>query len=300
MSPIIVALHHNDIPRQNSGDISSPKTLMLTSNTSKMTTVSSSSEIDDTFSLPLVARNWRSQASTLKLVFNPISTIVSAFRSFFPTLQSLLIPSCHWTPVTPNKSKSVTTPRGSRKKRPLTGTFFGQKKCRVSLAVQETPRSEPALLLELATNTSHLVKEMASGTVRILLECEKTGNGTAKRALWDEPVWTMYCNGHKLGYAVSRECTESDLHVLSTVQSVSVGAGVMPPALMLPAPKQKHRDCAQPTAGKEIMYMRAKFDRVIGGKDSEAFYMINPDCNSGGAGKFNGGGPELSIFLLRI
>ena len=40
-----------------------------------------------------------------------------------------------------------------------------------------------------------------------------------------------------------------------------------------------------------IMYMRARFERVVGSKDSEAFYMISPD---------GGGGPELSIYLLRV
>lgn len=41
----------------------------------------------------------------------------------------------------------------------------------------------------------------------------------------------------------------------------------------------------------ELLYMRARFERVVGSRDSEAFYMLNPDGN---------GGPELSIFLLRI
>lgn len=41
----------------------------------------------------------------------------------------------------------------------------------------------------------------------------------------------------------------------------------------------------------ELLYMRARFERVVGSRDSEAFYMINPDGN---------GGPELSIFLLRM
>ena len=184
----------------------------------------------------------------------------------------------------------------------------------MSFAVQETPRSKPLLLLELATPTSHLAKEMASGMVRILLECQRTiiAAGTVtknKKALWDEPVWTMYCNGHKLGYATSRDCTPSDFHVLSTVQTVSAGAGVMPAAtslLPLPAPANAENsdDCGgahAPHHHHEIMYMRAKFDRVIGSRDSEALYMINPDCSSSGhGGKFNGGGPELSIFMLRI
>lgn len=92
----------------------------------------------------------------------------------------------------------------------------------------------------------------------------------------------MYCNGRKCGYAVSRTCRELDLHVLRTVQSVSVGAGVIP---ML----EDGGGCGG--AEGELMYMRARFERVVGSRDSEAFYMLNPDGN---------GGPELSIFLLRI
>ncbi|KAI4319185.1 hypothetical protein MLD38_032816 [Melastoma candidum] len=41
----------------------------------------------------------------------------------------------------------------------------------------------------------------------------------------------------------------------------------------------------------EMMYMRAKFERIVGSRDSEAYYMMNPDRN---------GAPELSIYLLRV
>lgn len=100
-------------------------------------------------------------------------------------------------------------------------------------------------------------------------------------------MWTMYCNGRKCGYAHSRECTDSDWHVLSTVQSVSVGAGVIPVVADVGG-----RKMSAAAAGEgELLYMRAKFERVVGSRDSEAFYMMNPDGN---------GGPELSIFLLRI
>jgi uncharacterized protein (TIGR01570 family) len=45
----------------------------------------------------------------------------------------------------------------------------------------------------------------------------------------------------------------------------------------------------------DVMYMRARFERVVGSRDSEAFYMMNPDSSTGG-----NGGPELSIYLLRV
>uniref|UniRef100_J3L2A0 Protein MIZU-KUSSEI 1 n=2 Tax=Oryza brachyantha TaxID=4533 RepID=J3L2A0_ORYBR len=48
----------------------------------------------------------------------------------------------------------------------------------------------------------------------------------------------------------------------------------------------------------DVMYMRARFERVVGSRDSEAFYMMNPDCGGNGSG--NNGGPELSVYLLRV
>lgn len=141
-------------------------------------------------------------------------------------------------------------------------------------------------------STSSLVKEMSSGLVRIALESEKvpvsvpgkttTTTTVRGRKLFQEPAWTMYCNGRKCGLAVSRACVDFDWHVLSTIRSVSVGAGMIPVV-----------DDGRKGAGSEgeLLYMRARFERVVGSRDSEAFYMMNPDGN---------GGPELSIFLLRI
>lgn len=43
----------------------------------------------------------------------------------------------------------------------------------MSFAVQYDPCSAPVLIIELALSTATLVKEMASGMVRIALECEK-------------------------------------------------------------------------------------------------------------------------------
>lgn len=129
---------------------------------------------------------------------------------------------------------------------------------------------------------------MSSGLVRIALECEKERSseprGRHARRLYAEPKWTMYCNGRKLGYASGRACGDSDWHVLRTVQSVSVGAGVIP---VVTGGGGKEEDLGL----GELLYMRARFERVVGSRDSEAFYMMNPDGN---------GGPELSVFLLRI
>ncbi|KAM0908021.1 hypothetical protein ACQ4PT_015735 [Festuca glaucescens] len=180
----------------------------------------------------------------------------------------------------------VARARRRRGRRPMgssvTGTIFGRRRGRVHLALQTDPRAPPALMVELgAYSTGALVREMSSGLVRIALECEKktpphTGGERRRTALVEEPTWRAYCNGRKCGYAARRECGAEEWRVLRAVENVSVGAGVVPDG----------------GAGEgDLMYMRARFERVVGSRDSEAFYMINPDGN---------GGPELSIYLLRV
>ncbi|XP_010262483.1 PREDICTED: protein MIZU-KUSSEI 1-like [Nelumbo nucifera] len=158
----------------------------------------------------------------------------------------------------------------------VVGTLFGNRRGHVHFAFQEDPKSYPAFLIELATPTSGLVREMASGLVRIALECEKVVDKKGVRLL-QEPLWRTYCNGKKCGYATKRECGPEEWKVLKAVEPISMGAGVLPGN----------------GAGSdgELMYMRAKFERVVGSRDSEAFYMMNPDGT---------GGPELSIYLLRV
>ncbi|KAI3514380.1 hypothetical protein L1887_12734 [Cichorium endivia] len=192
-----------------------------------------------------------------------------------------ILPSCRWLSFPTQLS---LTPSPGRK---VTGTLFGNRRGHVSFAVQYDTKSEPIFLVELAVSTAALVREMSSGLVRIALECEKQNKRSAARGgggnakLFHEPTWSMYCNGRKCGYAQTRACSESDWFVLSTVQSISVGAGVIPVV----------EDGSKKNNQGELLYMRARFERVVGSRDSEAFYMMNPDSN---------GGPELSIFLLRI
>uniref|UniRef100_A0A0D9WPZ6 Protein MIZU-KUSSEI 1 n=1 Tax=Leersia perrieri TaxID=77586 RepID=A0A0D9WPZ6_9ORYZ len=168
--------------------------------------------------------------------------------------------------------------------RVLTGTIFGRLRGRVHLALQADPRAAPATVLELAGySTGALVREMASGLVRLALECEKPpppsnpGEKRRRVALLEEMTWRAYCNGRKCGYAVRRECGAEEWRVLRAVEPVSVGAGVLP-------------DDGGIGGEGDMMYMRARFERVVGSKDSEAFYMVSPD----------GAGPELSIYLLRV
>nr|XP_043622990.1 protein MIZU-KUSSEI 1 [Erigeron canadensis] len=177
----------------------------------------------------------------------------------------------------------------------MTGTLFGYRKARINLAIQENPRCLPVLLLELSIPTGKLLQEMGLGLVRIALECEKRGG---KTKLVDEPIWTMYCNGRKMGYGVKREPTDEDLYVMQLLHAISMGAGVLPASgdtntTNISDNNNVITDTGVTVASTdgELTYMRAHFERVIGSKDSETYYMMNPDGNSG---------PELSIFFVRV
>ncbi|KNA15750.1 hypothetical protein SOVF_095180 [Spinacia oleracea] len=240
---------------------------------------------------PLVRRDTNTTTSHNSLAVSRVKqtrlTLSALFRSlvqvfsFSTSSFSSAVPTCRWLTI-PNRVLYSSSPIPLGRK--VTGTLFGHRKGHVTFAVQDDPKADPALLIELAISTSALVREMSSGLVRIALECEHTtGRGKHGPKLFLEPGWTMYCNARKCGYATSRACNDFDWHVLSTVQSVSVGAGVIPLV--------ENRAGTGSGSEGELLYMRAKFERVVGNRDSEAFYMLNPDGN---------GGPELSIFLLRL
>ncbi|XP_027919240.1 protein MIZU-KUSSEI 1 [Vigna unguiculata] len=162
----------------------------------------------------------------------------------------------------------------------VVGTLFGYRRGHVHFAFQKDPTSQPAFLIELATPITGLVREMASGLVRIALECDKDKDSEKKSLrLLQESVWRTYCNGKKCGFATRRECGAKDWEILKAVEPISMGAGVLPVS--------NNSDGAD----GEVMYMRARFERIVGSRDSEAFYMMNPDSN---------GAPELSIYLLRV
>ncbi|KAK9270373.1 hypothetical protein L1049_025952 [Liquidambar formosana] len=192
------------------------------------------------------------------------------FRMFklFPMLTS----GCKMVALLGRPRKALITDNAT------TGTIYGYRKGRVSIAIQENPYCVPMFVIELPMLTSAFHKEMASDIVRIALESETK---THKKKLMEEYVWAVYCNGRKVGYSIRRkQMSEDELHVMQTLRGVSMGAGVLPCP-----PSEKE------TADGELTYMRARFERVIGSKDSEALYMINPDGAEG---------PELSIFFVRV
>ncbi|GJN15952.1 hypothetical protein PR202_gb02901 [Eleusine coracana subsp. coracana] len=184
-----------------------------------------------------------------------------------------------------------------------TVTLFGQRRGRLSLAIHEDTRAPPVFLIELPVLASALHREMVAacgGGVKLALESD-TRRGARRQRLVEEYVWAVYCNGRKAGYAIRRkDASDDERHVLRLLRGVSMGAGVLPPP---PDERRTMRTkgsaavtpASAGSAGTdgEITYMRARVERVVGSKDSEAFYMINPDDGGGDSA------PELSIFLVR-
>jgi uncharacterized protein (TIGR01570 family) len=208
-----------------------------------------------------------------------VVVVVSGHAAARKKLQSVAISRLRSVLTVFNKNRS-NLPSGLGSK--VVGTLFGYRRGHVHFAFQKDPISQPAFLIELATPISGLVREMASGLVRIALECDKVNKEkeTEKKnlRLLQEPLWRTYCNGKKCGFANRRECGEKDWEILKAVEPISMGAGVLPSA-------------EAGSSDGEVMYMRARFERIVGSRDSEAFYMMNPDSN---------GAPELSVYLLRV
>ncbi|XP_009609935.1 protein MIZU-KUSSEI 1-like [Nicotiana tomentosiformis] len=196
------------------------------------------------------------------------------------SLVELLIPSCYCTFVEPTKpavsSFNYHRPSSASNTSNITGTIFGYRKGKVNICIQTNPNSStPLLLLELAVSTSTLAREMRGGILRIALESSNDENSSS--SLLSMPIWTMYCNGKKVGFAVKRKPTKFDLQVLKQMESVVVGAGTVHGNKEI-----NHED--------DIMYLRGKFERVHGSCDSESFHLIDPEGSMG---------QQLSIFFLR-
>ncbi|PQP94886.1 protein MIZU-KUSSEI 1 [Prunus yedoensis var. nudiflora] len=211
-----------------------------------------------------------------------LTSLLRSFLSFlsFPTI----IPTCKWLAIPPASPSLFPGQKSHRDalreppwpcqlRRPAgsqVGARFASRACHVNIFTRQGDVFRTRPHCSRVRKASWFRPYGAPSNVKSWLRhCQ-------------EPSWTMYCNGRKCGYAASRTCGESDWHVLTTVRSVSVGAGVIPVV----------DDGKKGSASEgELLYMRARFERVVGSRDSEAFYMLNPEGN---------GGPELSIFLLRI
>ncbi|GAV62758.1 DUF617 domain-containing protein [Cephalotus follicularis] len=200
------------------------------------------------------------------------------------SLIELIIPSCNCTFLEEQEIKKENYIHNYYNRQPtftsytiITGTIFGFRRGKVNFCIQTSSKStNPILLLELAVSTTSLAKEMQGGILRIALECNIPMQRTNPQSLLSMPVWTMYCNGKKVGYAVKRKPSKADSDALRLMTSVVVGAGII---------SGKDLD-----SGDELMYLRANFQRICGSTNSESFHLIDPDGNLG---------QELSIFFFR-
>ncbi|XP_010548823.1 PREDICTED: protein MIZU-KUSSEI 1 [Tarenaya hassleriana] len=200
------------------------------------------------------------------------------------TIVQLLLPSCYCTFVEPNphdSRKQTSRKRNShRNAATFTGTIFGFRRGKVNFCIQATSvgtLNPIIVLLELAVPTEVLAQEMRGGVLRIALESNNTywdnGNDESLSHLLSTPLWNMYCNGRKVGFAIKREPSKAELAALNVLSSVTEGAGV------INADEKDH-----------VMYLRASFERVFGSSDSESFHLIDPHGIIG---------QELSIFFFR-
>ncbi|KAK6160908.1 hypothetical protein DH2020_004289 [Rehmannia glutinosa] len=172
------------------------------------------------------------------------------FRRSFRTLVECMVPlvAPFLPPPPPTRSPATPTPSPA----PSSATVKAAESASASKTTSE-----------FAVPTSYLAREMQYGLLRIALECDRRRHKDC--SLYDVPVWCLYCNGRKVGFAIRRQMTTADTTVLKLMQSVSVGAGVLP----------------KPEDDGDLLYLRATFDRVIGSADSESFHMINPVGSSG-------------------
>ncbi|CAN4097316.1 unnamed protein product [Withania somnifera] len=210
---------------------------------------------------------------------------------FLRSLMELLIPRCNCTFVEDENDDKKRIPFFKHKSSSLssvttiTGTIFGSRKGKVNFCVQSNPIStSPILLLELAVSTTSLAREMQKGIVRIVLESKINdySSSSSSSSLLSMPIWRMYCNGKKVGFAVKRKPTKVDLQVLRDMESIIVGAGIIH--------GEKEVIKGRYDNDNDIMYLRGKFERAHGSHDSVSFYLIDPEENMG---------QELSIFFLR-
>ncbi|KAF6991820.1 hypothetical protein CFC21_008869 [Triticum aestivum] len=176
----------------------------------------------------------------------------------------------------------------------IVGTIFGSRSGRVTFCVQRDPAVPPPFLFELSVPMQSLAAEMASGLLRIALECHRSGgrssapgaageNAAAAGGGGSRPrnVWTASCNGRDAGHAVRRPPTEWERGVLDSMRTMTAGVGALPAAE------------AQEGISEEVMYMRATYERVVGSKDAVSYHLISPHTAGDSPPQ------ELSLFLLR-
>ncbi|KAI6700142.1 hypothetical protein NL676_014466 [Syzygium grande] len=145
---------------------------------------------------------------------------------------------------------------------------------RVKIAMQNPAETSPFVTLELPLHTSHFTALVRGEMNRIVFTCPREPDSCSRRPLLSASVWTMLCNGRKMGFAVRRTGSHKDASLLEMIRSVSAGAGLLPDKEGL----------------GEQKYLRGQFIRTVGSSDSEAYHLVDP------SGCY---GQELSLFFLR-
>ncbi|KAF8776633.1 hypothetical protein HU200_003357 [Digitaria exilis] len=198
---------------------------------------------------------------------------------------------------------SIITRKDGRHCTVIVGTIFGRRTGRVTFCVQRDAAVPPPFLFELSVPMQSLATEMASGLLRIALECHRRpgpiapamggGGGSSSRN-----EWKATCNGRDAGYAVRRRPTECDRRVLESMKTMTTGVGVLPPAVAPPPEEGANggnlQDGGDGGGCGEVLYMRATYERVVGSRDAVSYHLISPGTGGGGSPP-----QELSVFLLR-
>ncbi|XP_026456766.1 protein MIZU-KUSSEI 1-like [Papaver somniferum] len=186
-------------------------------------------------------------------------------------------------------SKNTKTDKTSGIKNMSTGTIFGYRQGKVTFCIQSKPDSDiPTLLLELALPTAILAKEMKSGLLRIALECNNNTSRHSSSNLLSVPIWSMYCNGRKVGSAIKCVPTQADKRVLRLMQSIDEGVGIINQKTLMNSLGDNDDDPRNNLG--DLMYLRANFERVSASSNSESFHLINQDGSNN---------QQLSIFFTR-
>ncbi|OEL27941.1 hypothetical protein BAE44_0011040 [Dichanthelium oligosanthes] len=200
---------------------------------------------------------------------------------------------------------SVITRKDGRHCTVIVGTIFGRRTGRVTFCVQRDAAVPPPFLFELSVPMQSLATEMGSGLLRIALECHRPsgippdggrggGASTAMGGSTSRNVWKATCNGRDVGYAVRRRPTDWDRRVLESMRTMTNGVGVLPPAVALEGPNDGSlQDGGGSAADREVLYMRATYERIVGSRDTVSYHLISPGTAGGSPPQ------ELSIFLLR-
>ncbi len=95
----------------------------------------------------------------------------------------------------------------------------------------------------------------------------------------------------QVGLAIKRQFVDADREVLGLMQSVTMGAGVIPAVAAAEEGSKGGGGVRDSSSDEEIMYMRARYERGSFSADNLSFHMINPNGSQG---------QELSIFFIRV